>query len=61
MKNWEIKVKISVAESWVIDGFDMAQRLEEVEELLTQMLPYAYGYELNIKATLIKSPSLSSI
>lgn len=61
MKNWTIKVKLSVADSWISDGFNAKERLEQIEELLTQLLPYAYGHEFKIKATIESAPKEDEI
>ena len=57
MRTWELNVKISVADSWVADGFNLKERMDEVEEALTRMLPFAYGHELEIKLKILSAPT----
>jgi hypothetical protein len=61
MKHWEIKVKMSVADSWIADGFDVKDRLEQIEEHIQGLLPYAYGHEVVVKVTIIKQPDAKII
>jgi len=61
MKTWKIKATISVADSWVADGFNLAQRQEEMEELLQSMLPYAYGHEIAVNIQIVSSPDIKQI
>lgn len=60
-QTWEIKLKLSVADSWVADGFDAAERLEQIEDLLAELLPYAYGHEFKVKATVTKKPPIEKV
>lgn len=61
MKNWNININLKVADSWVADGFDAKERLEQIEELLTQLLPYAHDHEFIIKASVRSTPSVKVI
>lgn len=57
MKKWLIQIEIKVADLWIEDGFDMSKRIEDLEEqIVSQMLPYAYGHEVNVKAKIISKP-----
>lgn len=57
MKNWKIEGSISIADSWVADGFNLKQRIEEMEELLQSMLPYAEGNEIIVKIKITAAPA----
>lgn len=50
-------VEFTVAESIVVDGFDLDA--ERAHEMLAQNLPFAYGYELGAK--IVKSPRRARI
>lgn len=56
MKTWKLEITVKVADSWVTDGFDLKERLEQIEEQLTTMLPFAYEHELQIKARIVSAP-----
>jgi len=56
MQTWELKIKVSVADSWIADGFNMNERLEDLEDHVRSMLPYAYGHEVKVKAKILKHP-----
>lgn len=58
MKTWEFKIKMSVADSWVMDGFDASQesRIEEIKEAFQGFLPYAYGHEVKVEVNILKAP-----
>ena len=61
-RTWIIEVKLAVEDSWIADGFDMnAERLIVVEDMLSGLLPYAYGHEFTVKAKVIKSPDKAII
>ena len=49
-KRWEIKITLDVSDNWVADGFDMSDkgRIEELEEAIQGMLPFAY-YKQEVK------------
>lgn len=57
MRTWTAKLTVSVADSWVADGFDLKNRIEEMQEMLSAMLPHAYEHELQIKIEIQSSPS----
>jgi methyl coenzyme M reductase subunit D len=61
MKNWTIKLKLSVDETWIKDGFDAKERLEQIEELITQLLPYAFANEFRVKASIETAPKEEDI
>lgn len=58
MKTWEFKIKMSVADSWVMDGFDASQgnRIEEIKEAIQGLLSYAYGNEVKVDVKILKAP-----
>jgi len=49
MKIWKLQINIAVSQNWIDDGFDLKDRIEEIEEKLRDMLPYAYENEMEIK------------
>jgi hypothetical protein len=51
-------VELSIANTWIEDGFDIRSR-EDVKDLLQRLLPYAYGHE--VKGRVIHAPSLKTI
>lgn len=57
MKTWEIKIKLSVADSWIADGFDASERLEDIQDDIKRALPYAHDWEVKVKATITKAPA----
>jgi len=61
MKTFKIEITLKVADSWIADGFDASERLEEIEEQITSILPFAYGHELEVIAKLISAPSKAVI
>lgn len=61
MKTFKIEITLKVADSWVADGFDASERLEEIEEQIASILPFAYGHELQVKAKVIYAPSKAVI
>lgn len=56
-KKWTIEIKLEVADTWIEDGFNAAERLEEIEENLSSLLPYAYGHEFKIIAKVKSAPN----
>lgn len=48
-KKYELKIKVTVDQSWIDDGFDMFERKEEIEEKLRELIPYAYEREMLIE------------
>lgn len=61
MKTWKLQLTVTVADSWIEDGFNMAERLTDLEEQVQSMLPYAYGNEIQVKATITKAPTAKAI
>lgn len=61
MQTWELKIKVSVADSWIADGFNMKERLEDLQDQVKSMLPYAYGHEVKVKATILTHPNYEVI
>ena len=56
MKTWKIEIEMKVNETWIEDGFDAGQRIGEIEELISNLLPYAYEYEFQVKAKIKSAP-----
>lgn len=56
MKTWELKVKLEVGNVWLEDGFDASERIEEINDLLSSLLPHAFGSEFKITTKIIKAP-----
>jgi methyl coenzyme M reductase subunit D len=61
MKTWKIEITLKVDDSWVADGFDASERIEEIEDLMTNMLPYAYEHEVQAKVKILKAPAKEAI
>lgn len=61
MQTWNININLKVADSWIADGFDAAERIEQIKELLTELLPYAYDHELIITPTIKTAPKKDKI
>ncbi len=61
MQKFSFNVKMQVSDSWVADGFEIKARIEQIEELITGLLPYAYGHECIVKVTVTGSPSPKTI
>ncbi len=61
MKQWKFNATVSVADSWIADGFDVKERIKEIEELLTNMLPYAREHEIKVKVEITSAPDESII
>jgi hypothetical protein len=47
MKKLEWVIRISVAEKWIEDGFNLTD--EKAKDMLASYLPYAYSSELGAK------------
>lgn len=56
MKTWKIKATISVADSWVADGFDLKDRIKDIEEFIHTMLPHAYEHEVKATIQVVATP-----
>lgn len=61
MRTWNLNLKISVADSWVVDGFDLAQRLEELESAIANMLPYADDDEVKVETKILSAPTRETL
>lgn len=61
MKTWKIEITLKVDETWVEDGFDASERLEEIQDKLADLLPYAYGHEFQIIAKIKSAPDKKAI
>lgn len=63
MNTWKIEITLKVTDSWVADGFDASgeARLEQIAELFTELLPYAYSHECVAKAKIISAPTKEKI
>lgn len=61
MKTWKLSITVKVADSWVADGFNLSERIEEIEEQIANILPFAYGHEVEIKAKITFSPKATTI
>ncbi len=57
MQTFSFNVKMKVADSWVADGFQIKDRIEQIEELIAGLLPYAYGHECIVTVKVTGSPS----
>jgi hypothetical protein len=61
MQTFSFNVKMQVADSWVADGFQVKDRVEQIQDLIAGLLPYAYGYECVVKVVVTGSPSDKTI
>lgn len=61
MQKFKFEVTMKVADSWVADGFQVKDRLEQIAETLSGLLPYAHGHECVIEVKEISSPKASVI
>ena len=61
-RTWVLEVELKVEDSWIADGFDVdEERLHLIEDQLSHLLPYAYGYEFGIKVRVKTKPFRSII
>lgn len=58
MKKIKYIIELSIANTWISDGFDIRSN-KDVKDLLQQLLPYAYGHEVSGKV--ISKPPLKVI
>jgi len=58
MKRIKYIIELSIADTWIADGFDIRSN-NDVKELLQRLLPYAYGHEVSGKV--ISKPALKVI
>lgn len=56
MRTWKIEIEMKVADAWVADGFDASERIEDIQDALSHLIPYAYGNEVTVKAKIISAP-----
>ena len=61
MRKWEVLVKLSVADSWVADGFDAKEYSEELIGAVKELLPHSYDYEVDVHLVFKKWPADSII
>ena len=61
-RTWKLEVTLRVDDSWIADGFDMnEEKIEQVIDSLSHILPYAYGHEFIVKARVTKRPDKAII
>ena len=51
-------VELSIADTWIEDGFDIRSS-QDIKDILQRVLPFAYGHE--VKGRVIHAPSLKTI
>lgn len=61
MQTFSFNVKMQVADSWVADGFQVKDRIDQIQELIAELLPYAYGHECKVTVKVTGSPSDATI
>ncbi len=61
MKHWELTIKLSVTDSWIADGFNASERIEDIQDAIKGLLPFSYGHEVVCKAKITKAPLKSVI
>jgi hypothetical protein len=61
MKSWDVKITMSVADTWIADGFDLSERIEDIKEQFKDMLPSAYDNEVKVNVVITKKPEPSKI
>jgi hypothetical protein len=49
MKKFRVTVEMKVSQNWIEDGFDLAEREQEIKDAFTSMLPYAYEEEVKVE------------
>lgn len=57
MQVFKFIVSMKVADSWVADGFQIIDRIDQIEEKMAELLPYAYEHEVKVSVSLITHPS----
>jgi hypothetical protein len=55
MKKFKVSIEMTVSQNWIDDGFDLAEREDEICEAFERMLPYAHASEAVVKVTSITS------
>lgn len=61
MKIWKLAITLKIADSWIADGFDASERIEEIEQQIQNLLPFAYEHEFSVKAKVVKAPATAVI
>ena len=63
MKTWKAEITISVADSWIVDGFNLTEtRLNKILEAgMEKALPYAYAGEISVGGKISKEPPMQDI
>ncbi len=61
MQTFSFTVKMKVADSWVADGFQVADRIDQITEKIQELIPYAYGHECIVSVKITGSPLLEII
>lgn len=55
MKKWKLELTVEVAQCWIEDGFDLAEREDQIKEAFHNMLPYAHDHEMKIEIKSMQS------
>jgi hypothetical protein len=58
---WKLEITLEVADTWVEDGFDAKERLDDIQESIEHLIPYAYAHEFKVKARVISAPDNKKI
>lgn len=61
MEKWKLRIDVEVADSWIADGFNLSERLNEVQEAIKNMLPQAYDHEMAVKVKVLEEPGKDNI
>lgn len=61
MKTFKFEVTMKVSDSWIADGFQISDRIDQIEETIQGLLPYAYGHECVVKVKVTKEPEAKII
>lgn len=56
-KTWKLSVTLEVADTWVADGFNASDRVDEIAQRLADMLPYATPDEVKVKVEVTAAPT----
>lgn len=64
-KTWRVTLEITVADTWVADGFDLDTRADVEEDFenfyLAHRLGWATSDERSVKCVKLEGPSLASV
>jgi hypothetical protein len=60
MKKFTVTIEVKVSQNWIEDGFDLAEREQEIKDAFTSMLPYAYEEEVEVKIKKLTSQQLKT-